>query len=268
MASQTLDSSAQQNLQHLGFVRYAPHPFLQPWVQCYWKINSEDLRLTEEKLYPDGGTSLIMDFAQPTLPMYFNAIQAFHKLPLSGRLDRIGIRFHPGGAFQLLGLDMGELVGREFCLQALGFERPLVQEQLSEAINIQQRLQLIDSWLLQESARSKAERGLVQRLLPKLHHGNESIADLSAQSALSRRQLERKFQQQVGLTPIKLKQLMRVKEARLLISQSPASSLTQIALDTGFYDQAHFIRQFQQVTQQTPGEYRARKMSQKYNSPI
>jgi AraC-like DNA-binding protein len=268
MVSQTLDSSAHQSLQHLGFVRYAPHPFLQSWVQCYWKVTSEDLAVTEEKLYPDGGTSLIIDFAQPALPMRFNAIQTFHRLPLSGRLDRIGIRFHPGGAFQLLGLDMGELAGRELCLQALGFERPLVQEQLSEALSLQQRLQLIDTWLLQESARFKAERGLVQRLLPLMSLGDNSIEDLSNQSALSRRQLERKFQQQVGLSPVKLKQLIRIKQARLLISQSPASSLTQIALDAGFYDQAHFIRQFQQITQQTPGEYRQRKLSQKYNSPI
>ena len=266
MVSQALTSSTQQNLQHLGFVRYAPHPFLQPWVQCYWKVSSQDLVITEEKLYPDGGTSLIMDFAQPTLPMHFNAIQTFHKLPLSGTLDRIGIRFHPGGAYQLLGLDMWELVGREFCLQSLGFECPLLQEQLSEAMSLLQRLQLIDSWLQQESVRLKAERGLVQRLLPVMSLGANSIEDLSSQSALSRRQLERKFQQQVGLSPVKLKQLIRIKQARLLISQSPASSLTQIALDTGFYDQAHFIRQFQQITQQTPGEYRQRKMSQKYNS--
>ena len=51
----------------------------------------------------------------------------------------------------------------------------------------------------------------------------------------------------------------------------PQQALTDIALCSGFYDQAHFIHQFQRITGQTPGQYRRRKQSQfrmpqKYNS--
>ena len=250
------------SLAQLGFQRFAPHPFLQPWVQCYWTLNGQvDART--ENLYPDGGTSLMLDFAAPDLPIRFNAKLSHDRMSLAGNLDRLGIRFHPGGAFQLLGLDISQLQGQELSLNQLGLARPLLQEQLAEAALRSARLQIIDNWLLQEARRFNAQLGLVQRLLPKL--AQLSVEEISHQAAMSRRQLERKFQQQVGLSPIKLKQLLRVKQARQIISQHAEVSLTQIALDTGFYDQAHFIRQFQQVTGQTHGLYRQRKLSQKYN---
>jgi len=263
MKSLSLNTSDQLN--YLGFQRFAPHPYLRSWVQCYWVVSSVESIVSEEKLYPDGCTSLTIDFTSSSLSMQFNAIQTLNRLQLKGTLDRMGIRFHPGGAFQLLGLDMGELANRECSLQDLGFTRLQVQEQLSGAANISQRLELLDSWLLQESIAVKAECGLVQRLLPHLLRSENSIEELSRAVALSRRQLERKFLQQVGLTAVKLKQLVRIKQARLSIGRAPDTPLTKVALDAGFYDQSHFIRQFQLVTEQTPGQYRQRKMSQKYN---
>lgn len=253
-----------EHLQPLGFQRFAPHPYLQPWVQCYWVLHAHIASRTEN-LYPDGGTSLVIDFAAADLPMQFSASQQLHQLPLHGHLDRLGIRFHPGGAFQLLGLAMNELSNCELSLAALGLARPLLQEQLFEAKSLSARLQLIECWLLQESQQVQAQQGLVQQLLPLLSDAHCSIEELSHRATISRRQLERKFQQQVGLSPNKLKQLLRVKQVRQLINQAPTRSLTQLAVDLGFYDQAHFIRQFQQVTGQTPGQYRQRKLSQKYN---
>lgn len=250
------------NLAQLGFQRFAPHPSLQPWVQCYWTLSGQ-VGAREENLYPDGGTSLMLDFTAPEVPIHFNAKLSHQRMALSGQLDRLGIRFHPGGAFQLLGLDISQLQGQELSLNYLGLARPLLQEQLAEAANKALRLPIIDNWLLQEARRFNAQLGLVQQLLPSI--AQASIEDISRQAAISRRQLERKFQQQVGLSPIKLKQLIRIKQARQLISQQAQTSLTQIGMDTGYYDQAHFIRQFQQVTGQTPGQYRQRKLSQKYN---
>jgi transcriptional regulator GlxA family with amidase domain len=94
---------------------------------------------------------------------------------------------------------------------------------------------------------------------------NENFELLVEQQPLSRRQLERKFQQEIGLSPAHLKQLYRVKKARELIARNPAIQLIQVAHDCGFYDQAHFIRHFQKITGQTPGQYKQRKMSQIYN---
>ena len=90
--------------------------------------------------------------------------------------------------------------------------------------------------------------------------------ELIKNQAIGRRQLERKFQQEIGLSPLQLKQLNRVKQARKAISQNPVRPLIEVALDCGFYDQPHFIHHFQKITGQTPGQYKTRKMSQIYNT--
>src|SRR5690606_26923247 len=98
--------------------------------------------------------------------------------------------------------------------------------------------------------------------LPYLAETIELVDALSAQVNISRRQLERRFQQEVGLTLVHLKQLQRVRRARQLISLNPNLSLVDIAHEAGFYDQPHSIRQFQKVHFLTPGEYREKKRAQ------
>lgn len=263
-------SPPQNILAHLGFRSYLPHPQLQPWVQCYWSVQltqvpSQGFR---EKLYPDGGTNINFRFHPNQLPQVsFNAIQTLNTLEFNQRVDLLGIRFHPGGAFQLFGLDMPALVGKHLATEQLDSDidnarlREL-RECLAQADSSLKRLGLIDDWLLQQAALRKANRGPVQILLKELSTTNHSVESMSSQIGISRRQLERRFQQEVGLTLVHLKQLQRIRLARQLIRLNPKAPLVDIAHEAGFFDQAHFIRQFQKVQQLTPGAYRDKILNQ------
>ncbi|MDF3014277.1 MAG: hypothetical protein K0Q78_2481 [Cellvibrio sp.] len=257
------------SLGHLGFQRFAPHARLRPWIQCYWLAQQPQLptATASETVYPDGGTTLVFNFASDLPDITFFATQTTGKMIFRGSVNRMGIRFHPGGAFQLLGLGMPDVIGRELSADDLALQ-PILQlrDQLAELTQVSQRLMLIDNWLLELANKTNANTGLIQQLLPQLILTQQPIEQLSAHLPISRRQLERKFQLEVGFSPNQLKQLHRVKVARTLISQRPEQSLTDIGQDAGFYDQAHFIRHFHRITGQTPGEYRQRKMSQTYNS--
>ena len=255
------------SLRHLGFQRFSPHPRLLPWVQCYWVAQQARMPAASvsETVYPDGGTTLIFNFAQSDYPdSIFNATHSTSQMQFPGQINRMGIRFHPGGAFQLLGVDMQDVDEGDSAAENLA-PKSLAQlrAQLAELSPINQRLKLIDQWLL--TLADKANNGLIQRLLPPLMLAQESIDTLSAQLPISRRQLERKFQQEVGFSAIQLKQLHRIKLARALISRQPELPLSHVGQDAGFYDQAHFIRHFQKITGLTPNQYRQKKMSQKYN---
>lgn len=256
-------------LDHLGFQVFAPHPHLRPWVQCYWTVQQPHLPDTgyTENLYPDGGTTLIFYFTPGERPMVrFNAYQTLNTMYFRGSLDRMGIRLHPGGAFQLLRLLMPELIDADHASQDLNLHHiNNLQDQLADAPDVSQRLNLIDDWLLQQSAQQHARRGVIQHVLPDLSRYPDSIDTLSNRANISLRQLERKFKQEVGLTPVQLKKLQRVKIARRLITLHPEIPLVDVAQHCGFYDQAHFIRDFHKITRQTPGHYRDKKMSKKYN---
>ena len=140
-----------------------------------------------------------------------------------------------------------------------------LQEQLAVTQNTLQRVMFIENWLLQQVQQRQLQTGLIQQLWTQLLKAHDLNA-LSQSLHLSRRQIERKFQLEIGLSPAYIKLLHNVKAARRLIVQAPQLSLVDIGLECGFYDQAHFTRQFQKITQQTPGQYRLKKMSQIYNS--
>lgn len=272
-------------LAHLGFSHFQPLAPLRPWVQRYFHLRvATDLpQSIEQTFYPDGGTSLHFYF--PTLTqtlsgdepqVLFHCGQSRHSHAFLPGIELMTVRFHPGGAFHLLGIELQDIMSTSSVttidatqLQLTGLDQLL--SQLAQTNLPAQRVTLLEHWLLQLNQRQcdvalsrhkSAMISLVQASLPKLTQTQASLEDFYRQLPLSRRQFERRFKQETGLSPAQLLQLNRVKIARNLLSQSPNLSLVQVAFDCGFYDQAHLHQHFVRVTQQTPGQYKKRKMSQ------
>lgn len=256
-------------LAHLGFQRFLPQEYLRPWIQCYWVAQQYNLPSGgfTETLYPDGGTSLIFNFTNNPAPdINFKATQTASKILFQEYIDCIGIRFNPGGAFKLFGVNMSELINSAQQTDFFEAHIALLQPQLSELSTVASRLVLIENWLLMKARQQELGVSFFENFVAHFLQADDNFDSLVKKQSLSRRQLERKFQQEIGLSPVHLKHLHRVKKARELITRNPGLQLTQIAQDCGFYDQAHFIRHFQKITGQTPGQYKQRKMSQIYNS--
>ncbi|GAA0785174.1 AraC family transcriptional regulator [Marinobacterium sediminicola] len=85
---------------------------------------------------------------------------------------------------------------------------------------------------------------------------NLTLEELGAVSGLSRYQLIRLFRKHYGLPPHAWQLDQRIRRARQLLKQ-PDSSLSDIAQQLGFADQAHFQRHFRQRTALTPGQFQA-----------
>jgi methylphosphotriester-DNA--protein-cysteine methyltransferase len=83
--------------------------------------------------------------------------------------------------------------------------------------------------------------------------GNIRIRDLAQQLHTSQSPLEKRFRAAVGASPKKFASIVRLK---YLLRQSPKSgSLTGLGYEAGFYDQAHFIKEFKAFTGDTPENY-------------
>ena len=77
-----------------------------------------------------------------------------------------------------------------------------------------------------------------------------NITDLAKNAPISQRQFERSFKEVAGFTP---KLYARIKRFETTLNKS--GSLTEIALDAGYFDQAHFIRDFKAFTGLQPRNY-------------
>lgn len=95
--------------------------------------------------------------------------------------------------------------------------------------------------------------------------GTAAVEELAEYTCYSRRHLARLFRAGTGLSAKSFSRVLRINEAVRLLPA--AASLTALAQDLGYFDQAHFIHDFRSVAQVSPGEYLSR-LSRFYNEPL
>jgi AraC-like DNA-binding protein len=94
--------------------------------------------------------------------------------------------------------------------------------------------------------------------LESLPSENISLEGLAREAGLSPFYLSRVFREETGLPPHAYHTLMRARLAKTLLAQRVP--ITQVALEAGFYDQAHLTRHFKRIFGVTPGQYRGTEL--------
>jgi transcriptional regulator GlxA family with amidase domain len=100
------------------------------------------------------------------------------------------------------------------------------------------------------------ERVLVASDLVSATAGRVTVDGLAKASGLGRRQLERRFLAVVGTPPKVAVRVARFRAAVMRMHRQPGSSLSLVAAETGYADQAHFTREFKALAGTSPGRYR------------
>jgi AraC-like DNA-binding protein len=129
-----------------------------------------------------------------------------------------------------------------------------LEEQLAEAKTDLQRIVLIEHFLIKRMTHTEPDK-LVLAALALIHksRGNIRIKELMEQLHISQSPLEKRFRQAVGSSPKKFTSIVRFKN--VIQQQSSISSLTELGYEAGFYDQAHFIKEFKIFTGDTPENF-------------
>lgn len=185
-----------------------------------------------------------------------------------GRVGGVQVDLTPAGAHQLLSVSMAELAGRVAPLDEGAGADPATRslgERLADARGWDARLDLVDAWL---AARLDAGRPPVTEVMwacARLERtgGGLPVSALAEEIGWSRRHLAARFRDQVGVTPKALARLLRFERAVSALAGARAGDveLGRVALDCGYYDQAHFNRDFRSFAGVTPGAYLAARAS-------
>jgi AraC-like DNA-binding protein len=191
-------------------------------------------------------------------------VAGFGDLPLltehAGRQQGIEIGLTPTGAFSLLGVPMSELANRVVGLEELWGRRAIeLSERLAGTPSWQARFELVDRLLVEALDTGRQPDAEVVGAWRALEHwrGDVPIREIQAATGWSRRRLATRFREQVGLTPKAAARVLRFDRAARLLVQPAPRSLASIALACGYYDQAHFNREFRRLAGCTPSAYLA-----------
>ncbi len=171
----------------------------------------------------------------------------------TGRVELMGIRFHPGGTFPFFRLPMHELTDTWVELGALSttLERELTKG-VDELVSMAQKVAAVQERLISQirgTNKGSLSLDLAARMVAR--GGLVSLDELVADSGISGRQLERRFLQEVGLGPKLLSRILRFQQVFQAVERDDVG-WAPIAIECGYYDQSHLIRDFQQFARQSP----------------
>ena len=181
--------------------------------------------------------------------------------PLSGTIDLLGVRFRPGGAGPFLGVQASELADSFAQVQDIGTsanELGWLAEALAQTADPEVRMQNVRDFLLARLARAVEPDQRVRGGLALLaqNNGNLGIDELSDRMGLGRRTLERAFLDHAGTSPKTMARILRLRRA-IELARSTTLAASVIALEAGYFDQAHYSREFKRMTGATPLGFRA-----------
>jgi len=170
-----------------------------------------------------------------------------------------GVRLKPGCLPVFSGVPANSCSNRITLLNKIfGPEIDQVTEKLFDAKNKEEAIQTIESWLEKHISEPNSDWLDLQEYLAKInaveHAGPVTIKKLSKAYGWNAKRTERLFLKYVGFTPIQFIKIIRFRRS---VEQLYAGyeNLTNLAYDSGFYDQSHFIREFYRYAGNKPSDF-------------
>ena len=176
----------------------------------------------------------------------------------SGPNTTLGVEFRPGMAYRFLGVSMKDLLNAAHSWSAiLGRMGQELEWQMEDTPIIEDKVSLIQRFLIQRLDTLSNEDRLIETAVSMIQStkGLISVTSLSQALGYSKQYVDRKFREQVGLSPKTLSRILRFQAVYDRSMAQPARKESWHEYSKLYYDQAHFIKEFKHFTGFPPLEY-------------
>jgi len=177
----------------------------------------------------------------------------------AGERTMIGAQFKPAAAAAFLGVPACEAAGLILDLTDLhGPGAADLRDELLYASSLPERFLILETWLLARIHSDLTPDAAVAHALAEFRRAPAglSVGGTIERLNVSPKRFIEQFRREVGMTPKRFCRLMRFQKALRLIRQPENIHWADIAYACGYYDQAHFIKEFRAFSGLTPTEYR------------
>ena len=171
----------------------------------------------------------------------------------------VGVHFKPGGALSFFGVPPGELSDAHVELEALwGRAARELREQLGSAADVPTRFRILERALIEQRVEAAHQHPSVRAALSTLVLGSAAVGAVARDAGVSARRLLTLFRREVGLAPKQFVRIQRFQRAFARVQSAQVTDLSKLALESGYFDQSHMIRDFWEFSGLSPREVQRR----------
>ncbi len=248
-------------------------PPLSQFVNGIYLFESAPAVHKQERALPDGCAQLIINLREDRTRVYDRANPSICRtfdgalvvgpqteycvIDPADLVSVASVHFKPGGAAAFFALPVHELHGRHVPLEALwgGFAREL-RERLLAVRGVESKLDVLETALLMRLHRQTSP--VVQFAIGEFRQSDHqaSVADVVSRTGYTARHFIELFRREVGFTPKLFHRVTRFQRALRHLAQGKPVEWTLVAMDAGYFDQAHFIHDFREFSGLNPSTYR------------
>lgn len=249
---------------------YRPGPPLDAYVEYfgYWRSGADPVL---DRALPRGAATLIVGLsaarqlglyaADGTTPLDVGT--AFLSGPhvtsyvsdIAPGTAVLAVHFRPGGAYPFCGVPLHELADANIGMDDIwGADGRRLHDRLLEAPSAHLRFTLLETFLLERARFEVLRHPGVALAMAAIEERTElRVADAGRIAGLSPKRLIASFRTEIGLTPKAYARIRRFQAALRALRADTRGA--EIAAATGYFDQAHFVREFRSFTALTPSQY-------------
>lgn len=249
---------------------YPPHPLLAGHVACLWTSHAAPSGAPlRHRVLPDNCIDILWQDGAP-LGFVAGMMSRPHRVEVTQPLLTVAVRFLPGAARAFFDLPLHALQDGHPALSELWprHEAEALAEALwDRASSAEQRLAVIERALLARlGAAPDREDRLVRAAVGQIERagGAVRIEELAGTLGVSRQHLALQFRERVGLNAKTFAMVCRFRRAGAVLraqagkcagGSAGAIDWAGLAVECGYYDQSHLIREFRQFAGETPQDF-------------
>lgn len=245
-----------------------PSALLAPYIRYYWTLDNciNPGHLHIQRIIPTGCPELLFYFKNAPVYRRPNHISSassficgqqtgFYNIEVKGTNQMLAVVFQPYGLKAIFNISPSDLLNSSVEFSLVNKKSPQLEESLQVLPTTQDRISLIESFLLKQlCSHNTSSINRISHTVKQFHNTNlpRNTAYLASEACLSRKQFERYFTDCVGITPGKYMRIIRFQKSLFIFQTNKSVNITNVAYDCDYYDQSHMIAEYKSLSGYTP----------------
>lgn len=244
-----IQPTIKQSAEHVSYFEFLPHPSLQRFIYCYWELKTT-APLVEPFIYrvvADGCIDIYFELSNPAENWVMGFCKKYTEFPLENQFHYVGVRFLPTMFPQLYKVDASTLSNRYEELNIVVPETAaFIKSRFRMGLTATEVADLFNEWFLKLVATASFDEDirLYEAIGIILQHSGALNVETELNTGISPRQLRRLFEFYIGDTPKTFSKIVRFQNILRARPSTQSLRKNKLFFDIGYYDQAHFIKEF------------------------